>query len=79
VHRAKIEKFSHAWVAVCEDCDWMGSDHPLDKSEARKDAQMHERGERRPWEAAELEPWTPSRHPIPQGYERQDGNTDSEG
>ncbi len=55
---------SHAWVAECEDCDWLGGDWS-DEGLAIEDAEMHERGERHPWEPETVEPWTPSRHPVP--------------
>jgi hypothetical protein len=55
---------SHAWVAECEDCNWLGGDHPSDEDEAKKDAELHERGERRAWEPETVVLWTPGRHSV---------------
>lgn len=55
-HRAKAEHWSHAWLAVCQDCDWLGSDYS-DEGPAAEEAQMHERGERQPWDPEKVVPW----------------------
>jgi len=58
MHKATAERMSHAWVAVCADCRWIGSDH-RSKEQAAREAEMHERGRRLPWSVAAVAPWTP--------------------
>lgn len=55
-HHAKAVRMSHAWVAECQDCKWLGGDQG-DEASAARDAEMHERGESHPWEASEIVPW----------------------
>ncbi len=62
-HRVEVVKESHAWVPYCLDCDWVGSDSRLEEL-AVGDAHMHERGERHPWQAEEVVPWSPDM-PMP--------------
>jgi hypothetical protein len=57
---------SHAWVAVCDDCHWLGDDHPDDEQAAISDAEMHSRGQRHPWEPEKIVPWDPRKRPIPE-------------
>lgn len=51
------------WTPACLNCSWIGSDGT--RAEAEQEAQMHERGERHPWQPLTIEPWHPGKHPIP--------------
>lgn len=54
---------SHGWVACCQDCEWLGGDYSRREGSAQE-AEMHERGERHPWQAAEVTVWDPSHRPF---------------
>jgi hypothetical protein len=53
------------WTPACLLCDWIGSDGT--HAEAEQEGQMHERGERHPWQFAPgetPEPWRPGQSAI---------------
>jgi hypothetical protein len=56
-HRAHAEKWSHAWLGVCEDCDLLSEDYPHRPDLARRDASMHGRGERHSWRPEKMVEW----------------------
>ena len=58
-HRAHAEKWSHAWIGVCENCEWLSDDYPQRPDLAQRDARMHERGERHPWHPEQIVEWDP--------------------
>ena len=49
-------------TAFCLVCGWMGGD--ATRGDAEAEAEMHERGERHPWQLApgEAKPWKPGAH-----------------
>lgn len=52
---------SHAWVAVCEDCAFLGGDHG-DQDAAEHDADLHRAGELHPWQQPAPTVWSPANH-----------------
>lgn len=58
-HRARAEHWSHGWIAVCQDCKWLGGDQGDDETAAAREAEMHERGEHHSWNPETLVVWSP--------------------
>jgi len=62
-HRVEVVKEGHGWVPYCLDCEWIGGDFQF-RDPASKEARMHERGERQPWQAEKVIIWDPSIRPF---------------
>lgn len=62
-HHVAVVKDGPWWMPYCGDCDWIGANYSK-KGLARDEARMHERGERHPWQPAEVAVWTPERRPF---------------
>ena len=62
-HTAKAEHWSQGWIAVCQNCNWLGADH-REPGPAAEEARMHRHSRRRPWQLEKVEPWSPSKPPT---------------
>jgi hypothetical protein len=61
MHTARAEKWDQGWLGVCQDCNWLGSDHQT-AGPAAREAREHRHSQSPPWTIeGSVEAWGPGR------------------